>query len=537
MNSTFKIEGFIDIEIINKKDNTKRVYSQHNTLTKGGAQLFLARSAGSLLKSAGDSFGQIYCIDSWDGRDGNVRTSRIYNTITNVLLNMDTDKLSSMTSSSTFMDFYNDDFNDLSRVKGYANLNTLHPNDGLEGTVDYSKGEYVADGYVRAMRWYYDRGVASGTFNCIAMMSRSTAQVAYPVNYGTLFGKIIDRVNRSYSTWSSNSTRFCPPGVPGVTDNDTILMNFTQDYISRWKYTISTGEVAEVPSSDPFWLPLHKDQTSSSVRLMDYFIEGDYLYTLEVSGVNLPDSPASSNNADCRVYAYQISTRSDTPVTSFRKSLSNVYLTCCHFLRYNGNVYVTYNSDEYYTSSTLTSRGYKLTKTGDYYDGSTTISDMIVELGITKPAGIDYRKLSFGNYGNNYIVSIGRLLIETSDLDNIHANMVQVIPNLYMGSTSIMVPFSAGSNKGFLSIGCPYGYAFSSSNQSALFTTDMTWFTYPSYPTQPSNPYISDFSQTGLFITMDGWWTSLLSYAVLNTPITKADDEEMYVSYGYRVMV
>ena len=524
MDATFKIEGFIEVEVVNRKDNVRRVYKRHNTLTKGGAQMFFARSAGELLRMAGDSFGQTYCFDSWTGRLRNMRYSRNEDTpITNILANIDSTTASNMTDDATFLDVYDDDFSDTDKIIGYANLNLNPDNDGKQGAVDYSKGEYVVDGYTRAMRWYYRQGVASGTFNCIGMVGKPIATSAYPKNNGCVFGKILDKVNRCYANYASNSTAFCPPGIQGVTDNDTILLNFTQDNVSRWKYSISTGEITEVPSTDTFWVPFKYD-TSNGYNLVDYFVDNGYLYLLRLQSKD-------NSYSGYVVSVYNIGTQS--LVTSYYSISYSRFTNNCHFLRYNNNVYVTWNTNETNISgSTVTSRASKLSNNGTYYNSMSDVADIATELGITLPTGISEKLLSFGNYGQNYIVSIGDAMIVTSSLSNIHANMIEQLPPLNMGGMQAIVPFSAGSNIGFIGIGCPNADADSNSLQSE-FRTDAYWYTKMNSPT---TEYNSDFRTSGVFLTLDGWWTSLLSFAILGSPITKGDNDEMYITYGYKVV-
>lgn len=524
MNNKFRVEGFIDIELINKKDNVRRVFSQHNTLTRGGAQMFFARSAGALLKMAGDSFGQTYCFDSWTGRLNNARYSRNEDTpITNILANIDSTIASNMQDTATFLDVYNDAFDNTDKVVGYANINLSPDNDGKQGTVDYSKGEYVVDGFTRAMRWYYKQGVASGTFNCIGMVGKPVATSPYPVDNGCLFGKILDKVNKCYANYLNNSTAFCPPGVTGITDNDTILLNFNQDNISRWKYSISTGEVTEVPASGVFWVPF--EYNSSYGCIVDYFVDNGYLYIL-----HLANKDASTSYY--RVVVYDLNTQSQ--VATYRGGGSGYYVNNCHFLKYNDNVYVTWNSSvDKLSVSTPTNRASKLSKSGAYYSSMSNVADIETELGITLPTGLDKKIVSFGNYGSNYIVSIGDAMIVTSSLSAIHTNMIEQLPPLNMGGTKVLVPFSAGSNLGFISVGCPKAMPGSSSSQSD-YVTDGYWTTIMNSPT---TAYVSNFVDSGIFLTLDGWWTSLLSFAILNTPITKGDNDEMYITYGYKIVL
>ena len=40
----------------------------------------------------------------------------------------------------------------------------------------------------------------------------------------------------------------------------------------------------------------------------------------------------------------------------------------------------------------------------------------------------------------------------------------------------------------------------------------------------------------GCYLTLNGWYSTLLSFVKLQTAITKQDTDIMYVSYGYKVV-
>jgi hypothetical protein len=40
----------------------------------------------------------------------------------------------------------------------------------------------------------------------------------------------------------------------------------------------------------------------------------------------------------------------------------------------------------------------------------------------------------------------------------------------------------------------------------------------------------------GVYLTLDKWWTNVLSFVKLNTPITKTATDIIYVSYGYKIV-
>lgn len=506
--NSFKIEGFIDIELISTKDNVRRTYK--NTITLGGKQLLFNRSAGSLLKCGGDIFGQVYSYDNFIGQNRSTRYSSYNGCITNALLNLGSN--SNLTEASTFANIYNSDFTSLDKVVGFASINLVPEANGKEGTIDYSKPAYVADGFTRQMRWKYPEGVASGTFDTIAMLGRGTLTTPYPVDNGVISAKCLDKVNVAYGNFGSLSTGYCPPGVAGITTNNEILLNFTIDNKSRWKYNISTGEITEVPDNEPFFLPI------DSSDIGDYYIEGKYLYTLIV--------PKGTSGSSVTVNVWDITNQSK--ITTFTcAATNNTYGTRAKFLYYNSKLYVTISSES--SGSTSTRRCWTLNKNSKgYYASATNGTSLVDTIGINLPSGLNLNTVCIGNYGDQYIVFISNTGLIVSNLNNVANSIINIIPH----TTSNMIAYSAGGNTGFLTIGAPSGANNPNNDNTTINNYDSYWtFTMNNTGNKTVN-----VSSGGIFIIANGWWSSLMSFVKLTEPITKSDDQIMYIGYGYRIV-
>ena len=149
-----------------------------------------------------------------------------------------------------------------------------------------------------------------------------------------------------------------------------------------------------------------------------------------------------------------------------------------------------------------------------------------------------------GNYGNNYIMYLAttnatingthnQLLsaIVFSDLSDVAGSIVDVASGLNMNS----VAFANASHKGFLRT------KFWNGNLSALNSylyneKDVSDALLMIYNSVGYNMYTEELYSGGTFLTLDKWWTNVISYVVLSEPIQKGDEDELYVSYGYRVV-
>lgn len=524
-----KLTGFIHAELYNPKDNTRRTLEGHNFVTKGGLQLMLDSIIGSLLETGADSFGSPYCSQyvakqgnteggtSFAGNQGNSNKS-----LTNVLLNLGTTEISSITNNTNYVNMYDNDLLTASKVVGYANNNINPIGDGKEGALDNCKPAYVADRYTVAKTWKYDAGVAVGTINAIGM---APAPVVKTNNGdGFQFAKCLDKTNQQYANYLAMSTGFLPPGIIGFTSNDEILLNYSQDGKTKHKYTISTGVITDLADTDPFFVIPN--------NACDCVLIGNYMYVLD--SVN-----PLSNSSSPRVTVYDV-----TANMAQKAQFTCSYLTSsdnmisAKFLLKDGNLYVT-AIDRIVKAGA--SKLWTLSKgSNDWYSSAGTAATDFSSIGAVIPTGLDKSYVCFGNYGGNYVMYVFSRLdgiidfqltgykmigFVFTDFTNIVGSLVDII----CGVTPNSIAFNAGSNKGLLRIG--YNYYCN----STYFGTAYGRVSGKKVVTNNSTQKQIDNYNSGVYLSMDKDWSNIFSLKVLSSPLVKGPDDILYVTYGYKI--
>lgn len=512
-----RIEGFIEVEIINKVDNVRRTYK--NTITKGGKQFLLAHSAAQMLNMSASMRGNAMVNGGIMNRYLNASTTSSGSIVgsadlsfshnyclTNLLLNLG-DLQTGLTENSTYVNLFDSTgVIDKNKVVGYANNNVSPTANGREGSIDYCKDEYVVDGTVVCERWKYPEGVATGTIDTIAMAPAGWRGGTTGLG-GQRFSKCIDKVNLQQATFGARSTRFCPPGIAGFTSNDEILINYSQDSVSRHKYNISTGEITDNPTT---WF-VFPEGTTDIVKI------GDYIYSII--------------GTDGTVYVWLASNMSQVATFSpTRFSVSNPFN---YRLVVDGsnNLWIScMPRDSGETSGKVFG---KCNNNGTYFNAANTSSNFYEDFSqvFTLPSGWDKYRVNFGMCGQYYVAylkgnyfqynyhPVYNAILFTNPAD-ILGSIVDIIPEVY--NTSAL--FSAGPNYGVIDMGYPTrSYDYLDSDTKNRRISNNTGTTY------------IDCS-SGCYLTLNGWYCTLLSFVKLNTPIVKQDTDIMYVSYGYKVV-
>ena len=555
MNNGLGLEGYVDIDIVNEKNHTRRRI--HNTITKAGKQLLLHKCVGQMMQSGASLFGKISCLNTLTPTGKQLTSSLIASSSSNTyttpghisdsnqeitcgLLNLGTAQ-NNLTESSSFIPSYSAD-GKLENLTGFSN-NNVNTSLSNEGLVDICKGEYCADAYTVCNRWKYDAGIASGTIDTLVMAPASILKT----NRGTgfRFMKCIDKVNIQDESFVSCSTGILPPGVSGYTASNEILLNYNDGTGSRWKYNIDTGEISAVADEDNFYVIEFK---RNSYEILDWYVDGTYLYELRY------------NNNYVYVYVQDLS-NNGADVTSFRTSYN--YTRAGRFFVFNSTIYVSLLKNGYNTQSDYL---YPLTKSGSYVTGFGS-SITYESIGITIPnefkeydicigmKGTSYvleynfdldDKLSTGSsydYGNdnwwNYIKA--RSGIVFTSLTNIIGTMSDKISMITRGSLYC--------NKGIVQIGMAFsdsgntpnyddGY-ISSNSLTDIDASGGSWAVSNNRNNNSSNvkSKLLYLNNIGAWISLDGWWSDILSFVKLGTPIEKGDTDVLYVSYGYKVVV
>lgn len=539
-----KIQGFINIELINKKDKIKRTYK--NTITTAGKRFLLSKSAGRMLSIAADTFGMMMASnvinkEGFDTQGYAYTNSNANRSLTNVLLNLGAEA-DSLTADSTFINVWDNNLAEASKLVGYANNNIAATQDGKEGTIDYCKGEYVIDANTVCERWKYPEGVASGTIDTIAMMPAS--MVKFNRGDGINIGKCIDRVNTQYTNFGSLSTGFMIPGVNGYTANDEILLNFSQDGVSKWKFNLTTGEVTQVKDTDNFFV-LPMNYNNKYYYIMDALVIGNYLYTLSLQQIGSGGQP--------RVIVHDLNNNMNIVANFTCKYISNndKYHNA-KFLKIGSDLYVTAWATGTVTESNTPIKLWKLNNNGTYFNSAGSYYNDFSSIGFVVPTGVNINYIGLGNYGSSYVMFVGSNYTEYMSSTNIESNIygyksvgyvftdlsnpLGTVTDVICGINPGSILFSAGSNKGMLRIGFdslaskPYQfgscYDYTECNKKVANNSDNG--------DNPNN-YTTLYNK-GVIYTPDKSWTNVISFVKLNSPIVKGDDDIMYVSYGYKVV-
>lgn len=530
-----RLQGFIEIELVNEKENYKRTYK--NTITNAGKQVLLARSVGSLLCNTGNLYGDIISADglagdytygsSYYGRVAKYCSNQYQ--LSNVLLNLG-DDLDSLNASTTFLNIKNDDFSVGDKLVGYANSSVTALKDGKEGSVEYQKPEYTVDPYIRTNRWKYDVGVATGTIDTIAMMP------AYSFKDNNIEGfrmmKCIDRVSCQNSNFIARSTGFCPPGISGLTGSSEILLNFEQDGINRWKYDLGTGEITEVNAADPFIV--------FTGIITDVYSEGLYVYALRLNSI-----ATYTNDIYMDVYLKSSGEHIKTVTVSYGGSSwgQYSYFVTAKFLIKDSVMYITTMSTT--SRGTNTYYGHKVIKMGKGSQAywSTTVAQYMTfaesDLGVTVPEAWDEDLVCLGNYGDSFaLYTLYEYATSGYPITAwIVPSLTEIVGTAVTSAFYFLRPntvlFNTGVYRGAIQIGSNYAANYSVSSEVATLT--------------PRNQDIKrivnndgtleiDNRTTGAFISLEDWNSNVMSFVKLQTPIVKQDTDIMYVSYGYKVV-
>ena len=535
-NDSLRIEGFVQIELVNKNNKVKRVY--HNTITNAGKKLMLDKSAGHMLQVSADAHGRMMAmgniatmaVDNYNGYTGKLATNK--RGLTNVLLNLGSSAQSGLTAATTYLNIWDSTMSSRSKLIGYANNAVVVPSgDTKQGVIDACKGEYCLAGDTIAKRWYYPAGVASGTIDTICMMG-ADALASYK---GEMLGvmKCLDKTNNQASDYVNNSTGFLIPGVPGYTANDEIMLNYNG---GRWKFSLTTGEMTAVAAEDPFFVFVNPRNVLGGC--CDMRVIGNYLYVLYF--------PAANPSYEIYMKVYDIQNGMNN-VGTYSKVIGSQmnpdYIKSCKFLKLGNEYFMTvvrYNGDSYITSQV---KAVKLGGSYSWLSFDTVYNDYSYFTNLVAPSGIPAGMLGFSDWGANYIMWMGAGDI-TNEVCNYTCGVVgliftditdpggSIIDAVYCSDMSVL--FSAGANQGVLGISYRINNSYTAGGN--WYSTDNEDGKVRLFSNASSSGASYDLYSSGLFLSMWGWWSNILSFVKLSEAISKGDEDEMYVSYGYRVV-
>lgn len=529
------VEGFIDLELVSNQGNVKykRRIKQHNAITPAGKQMLLAHSAQDMLNMGGDYSGRLATLSAlYMRRSGyaSVREANSNRDITNLLLNLVNP--TALTDTSNYIPVLSvaGEKASATKVLGYANSDTNPPADGKAGAADYALPEYLVDGKTVSKRWKYKEGVATGTINAIAMAPLAVYGHGSR-GLGVRNAKCLDKINFTYQNFGAFSTGFCPPGIPGITGDTEVLLNYSQDSISQHKHDLATGVTTDITSG---WAGIPFPRNSPSYKMEDYFYDGSrYLYVIDLNG-------SIAETSYVYVTVYDTLGGVYTYLTNFAiYSPTGAYMNGAYFLKSGTDVYVSILG-----SLTNGAGGVvKLTKSGAYYNGSVVVADYSF-LGLTAPTGLvagefAIKSLASGRYALITAAMPQKTATVSTDFDTgSYAKHAFVFTDLTKPFDSIIGVIewmtnygcivSTASVTGFLSVDF-YNYLAS---QASGYDVDGASQSVKnnSYPNgkQNSNP-------NGVWWSDLSWSSNVVSHVELTTPVTKGANDILYVIYGYKI--
>ena len=508
MSDSLKVKGFAEIELVSK-DGRKRVIKP-NTITKVGKMYMLERSANEMLMGfTGVPYGRLGSLDVlnkmyYTGSTGvvGIMYPRQDLGLNMYLLNLQDDI--SLSEDTKFLNIFNNGLEvDNNMLVGYANSRDYYGVERQvgekEGVIDFTKPEYMVDNLVVANRWKFDTGIGTGTFNTIVIAPGLHSGY---VNGITMF-RNITRIN-DFEDYDSYSSQFIIPGVPNITGPNEVLLFYTRRSKSRWKYNLSTGETTVVDDpSDPAY-NINIDYMGNIKDMM--YLDG-YLYIVNVSGSYL--------NID-KINVNDVTDYTTKRIGGGRLSYASMFYDGQDIVVIGSNII---NSSDYIVS--IVNPDTLSITSGDY----TTLG-----LGGLPSNWTDKYNILVKQAGNYYIVNRGIENIKCTSLSDVTGTMVNIFlaaPNtIYVDNGTDIWMFSYGLHypnlyNPFLGINDNYNFSntYLNSRRSVYNEDDAVESSY--YP--------------ALFASKE-WYSNIISFIKLDTPITKNDNDILYVSYGYKMI-
>lgn len=494
---TGKVQGFIKIELIDKKTGSRRIM-ELNQVTDLGRGVITALGVGIMLSRPQNNVRGNILVDvpfiklpNVTGEVGNMvggsSEMTCYLVNTSEVLNAQSNNLPIYTSDFTAIDN--------TKLIGYGN-NNLTPVDTRNGVrTDVIDTYAVASMDVLLNQWVFDATQAVGTFNKI-LMGPGSLQAT---NKGIVLARGLNPTKNSRDN-NRARTYFIPPGVSGLTSVDEVLISVDDitNYIkSNAVLNLTTGAVTMLEDTDPrYGVEMIGDTFSATKPVASAYVnyngvlyfntsEGFFKYNGNVKQ-SLSSSKTSYNN--------------EYRTTGLLKGQDVIY-----FVATNGTVR-SYNVNTG-VIETVVLPG---TITTNYFKQAGTTNDAF--------AGNRIIQLSDGSYlitplnsDETYGV---KFPFRFTDLSNIEGSIVERVIPQYENIVGDAVV--GGNTLKFL-----------------FYVDDSIGQLYTS--TEGANTSEDRQLKNNLFIVNNSMG-NLISYVQLDSPITKTNEQIMYVGYGYRIL-
>lgn len=528
MNSRFKdgmnLQGRVTIELISKDGKVKRKY-QHNAITSLGKSLMMARGFNNGLTSPyGLGFGKtlIYALDeqlyskAYMGFD----ILKPDMTINNLIVN---DSGSVVDMSNCFIDMVaNESTNIIGRAFAGAHG---EQNSAKYGVERYPKGAFNLDKFAISRRYKYGAGCATGAFNKIVMAFGTGNNLK--INGAMITKNIAPNSIESNVLLSASDMQnmfYILPGATGLTESDEILFSYpNSSNINNFKYSFTTGEITQVQSG----------VAATNFKNLISTLGTNEILCEAVS----PNGDLTAIITNSRLYVLNNATA--TLVGTY-KTISHLSYGASCYWKANDQVVVieSYTTepgsyDQYakaylYTvdssSVTLTSSANK----NGVSEFSSDISKMYSNLSVNKTL-----KYKAGNY---YIFRYGPLAVVCTDDSDVQGSMVSVLT-----VPRTVSPVMINNELKFISTGMELiNFVTMRTIELQYPNTATTMFNqnykidYVNVNESGTTTQSTDWCKCGLFVSEA--FGNVISAVELSEPITKGADDEMWISYEYKLV-
>lgn len=259
-NNIISNKPVIDGKIIIKRTFTNKkpiLNIYNNTMNEYAQNVLLGLSAGVILNGASptpynrlcfttpgmrmhDSYGSssddanVY-FDTYKRTEGNVG-------LTVAFLKLDEEELAALNSKSRYLPIKDGNGDISDKVVAYGVYKMSDPNEKT-GVLGFSIDDNIIENFSTGNCWVFDSGKANFEYNAIAITSfdKVDSFAAY---------KCISKAN-TFIEGDDLTFNFIIPGFTGITGANEILLNYTHDGKSKWRYNLKTGVTTLVEENDP----------------------------------------------------------------------------------------------------------------------------------------------------------------------------------------------------------------------------------------------------------------------------------------------
>lgn len=251
MTDKLDLHGIVRVAL---KDGDKLISEEtHNFVDVAALRMVLAQSLSlNLCPNTGTPYGFIWVFDNqcwtpYTNASGWIEFNKIPDSITLVLLNLP-DETSLDANSKLLPVLTATGEIDYSKVVGYS-VGRLVSTNQYEGVLDTTVPKLMVKLGNVAKSYVFDAGIATGQFNWVAIMPGWGTKPWTGIQaFKCLSGYNIRQPD------DANKYGWVRPGVTDgvntLTAEDEILLFFTHNGASRWKYNLTTGAMTQVPPTD-----------------------------------------------------------------------------------------------------------------------------------------------------------------------------------------------------------------------------------------------------------------------------------------------